>query len=227
MRDYILTHLTSASSLDIMTIVMNSVVSIVLALFIMFTYWLTYTGTAYSKKFNVSLGMLTIITTMVMCVISDNVALSLGMVGALSIIRFRTAVKDVRDATYLFWAIAVGICCGVSQYVLGGISCVFVFLFLVAFRQFSSDGKVLLIVRSDVEAQNRAEAAITSYFGNAAKQTMRNASAEACELVYLVRQAKLERIASKRGGESIVERLMKIDGVESVNLVEQTDDIGR
>lgn len=227
MRDYILTHLTDASSLDMVTIVLNNVVAIVLALFIMFTYWLTYTGTAYSKKFNVSLGMLVLITTMVMCVIGDNVALSLGMVGALSIIRFRTAVKDVRDATYLFWAIAAGICCGVSHYVLAGLSGVFVFVFLIIFRQFSSDGKVLLIVRSNVEAQNKAEATISSYFGSAANQTMRNASKDVCELVYIIRQAKLQRIAVKRGGESVVERLMKIEGVESVNLVEQTDDIGR
>lgn len=227
MKDYLLTHLTDVSSLDVMTILANNVVAIIIALFIMFTYWLTYTGTAYSKKFNVSLGMLTIITTMVMCVISDNVALSLGMVGALSIIRFRTAVKDVRDATYLFWAIAVGICCGVSQYLLAGLSCVFVFVFLVAFRQFSSDGKVLLIVRSDVGAQNKVEAAVSAYFGKSAKQTMRNASKNVCEIIYLIRQAQLERIAAKRGGESIVDKLMRIEGVESVNLVEQTDDIGR
>lgn len=227
MQEYILTHLVSQSSLDLATIALNNVAGIVLALFVMFTYWLTYTGTAYSKKFNISLGMLVLITTMVMCVIGDNVALSLGMVGALSIIRFRTAVKDVRDATYLFWSIAVGLCCGVSNYVLAGISCIFVFLFLIAFRQFSSDGKLLLIVRSNAESQNKAEAAITSYFGDAAKQTMRNASKGVCEMVYVVRAAQLERIVSKRGGESIVERLMKIGGVESVNLVEQTDDIGR
>lgn len=227
MKDYILTHLSDASSLSIVTIVLNSTVAIAIALFIMFTYWLTYTGTAYSKKFNVSLGMLTLITTMVMCAIGDNVALSLGMVGALSIIRFRTAVKDVRDATYLFWAIAGGICCGVSQYLLAGLSSVFVFLFLVAFRQFSSDGKVLLIVRSEVGAQNKAEAVVEDYFGKTAKQTMRNASKNVCELVYIVRQAHLDRISARRGGESVVDKLMKIEGVESVNLVEQTDDIGR
>lgn len=227
MTDYILTHLTDTAALDMGVLVLNNVVGIALALFIMFTYWLTYSGTAYSKKFNVSLGLLELITTMVMCVIGNNVALSLGMVGALSIIRFRTAVKDVRDATYLFWAIAVGICCGVSQYVLAAVSCIFVFVFLVIFRQFSSDGKVLLIVRSNVESQNKAEAAVASYFGKAAHQTMRNASKDVCELVYLIRQAKLENIAKKRGGESIVEKLMKIDGIDSVNLVEQTDDIGR
>lgn len=227
MKDYILTHLTDTASLDMVTLVMNNVVGIALAAFIMLTYWLTYTGTAYSKRFNVSLGMLTMITTMVMCVIGNNVALSLGMVGALSIIRFRTAVKDVRDATYLFWAIAVGISCGVSQYVLAAVSCVFIFVFLVILRQFSSDGKVLLIVRSDAGAQNKIEAGIESYFGSAAHQTMRSASSDISEMIYLISQPHLNKIAKKRGGESIIEILMKIEGVESVNLVEQTEDIGR
>ena len=67
---------------------------------------------------------------MIMSIISNNIALSLGMVGALSIIRFRTAVKDVRDATYIFWAIAAGIGCGVSQYALIVIGSAFLLLFL-------------------------------------------------------------------------------------------------
>lgn len=227
MKDFILSSLTDLAALDLATVVLNNVVGVGLALFIMFTYWLTYSGTAYSKKFNVALGMLVLITTMVMCVIGNNVALSLGMVGALSIIRFRTAVKDVRDATYLFWGIAAGICCGVSQYALAAVGSVFVFAFLLVFRQFSSDGKMLLIVRSGADAQNKVEAAVSSYFGSSARQTMRNASHANCEIVYVVRRAKLERLVEKRGGESIVEKLMKIEGVESVNLVEQTDDIGR
>lgn len=82
----------------------------------MFIYKISYVGTAYSRKFNISIGTITIITAMIMSIISNNIALSLGMVGALSIIRFRTAVKDVRDATYIFWAITqIGIGCGVLK----------------------------------------------------------------------------------------------------------------
>ena len=118
MRAYILENLTNTESLDLAVILLNNTVSLVMAFFIMFTYKISYTGSAYSRRFNVAIGSITLITTMIMSVISNNVALSLGMVGALSIIRFRTAVKDVRDATYIFWAIAVGIGCGVSQYAL-------------------------------------------------------------------------------------------------------------
>ena len=74
---------------------------------------ISHRGTIYSKKFNVSLVVLTVLTSMVMTVIGNNVALSLGMVGALSIVRFRTAIKDSRDTVYIFWTIIVGICCGV------------------------------------------------------------------------------------------------------------------
>ncbi|MGI6116642.1 DUF4956 domain-containing protein, partial [Luoshenia tenuis] len=118
MKDLILESLSNTGALDLSTILLNNGVTIIIALFIMFTYRITYTGVAYSRKYNITLGMISIITTLIMSVISNNVALSLGMVGALSIIRFRTAVKDVRDAAYIFWSIAVGICCGVSQYIL-------------------------------------------------------------------------------------------------------------
>ena len=118
MREYIIENLMNTEALSVTVILLNNLVAIIAAFFIMFTYKISYTGPAYSRKFNISLGTITIITSMIMSIISNNVALSLGMVGALSIIRFRTAVKDVRDATYIFWAIAVGIGCGVSQYAL-------------------------------------------------------------------------------------------------------------
>ena len=65
--------------------------------------------------------LLTVITTTVMIVIGNNIALSLGMVGALSIVRFRTAIKDSRDTVYIFWAIVVGICCGAGDYVVAAV----------------------------------------------------------------------------------------------------------
>ena len=80
-------------------------------------YWLSHTGTIYSKKFNVSLVTLTILTATVMAIIGNNIALSLGMVGALSIVRFRTAIKDSRDTVYIFWTIVAGLGCGVGDYV--------------------------------------------------------------------------------------------------------------
>ena len=88
----------------------NIIVSGVLGFLIFVSYMISHRGTIYSKKFNVSLVVLTVLTSMVMTVIGNNVALSLGMVGALSIVRFRTAIKDSRDTVYIFWTIIVGIC---------------------------------------------------------------------------------------------------------------------
>ena len=117
----IISTLSEAATVSSMTVLLlNSVAALLVSCIIFLSYRLTYSGTAFSKKFMVSLGMMTLVTTIIMNVISNNVALSLGMVGALSIIRFRTAVKDVRDATYIFWCIAVGICCGVGDYLVAG-----------------------------------------------------------------------------------------------------------
>lgn len=228
MKDFILKNLTDLAGLNINTILLNNAATIVLAFFIMLTYKLTYTGTAYSKKFNVSLGMLAIITTLIMSVISSNIALSLGMVGALSIIRFRTPVKDARDATFIFWSIAIGISCGVSQYMVAAISSVALFLFLIVMKQTHPEGKMLLIIRCSIEAQNKVQAAILNYLPKSARQRMKNASPMGCELVYEVSQNELTKIKGRRQVNiDIVEILLKIEGVLSVNQVEQTEDISR
>ena len=100
MREFIVENLTNTEALSVTVILMNNIIALIVSFFIMFTYKISYVGSAYSRKFNISIGTITIITAMIMSIISNNIALSLGMVGALSIIRFRTAVKDVRDATY-------------------------------------------------------------------------------------------------------------------------------
>ena len=226
MKDLLLESFTGLGALDLGTIILNNCVTVIIALFIMFTYRITYSGVAYSRKYNISLGMITIITTLIMSVISNNVALSLGMVGALSIIRFRTAVKDVRDAAYIFWSIAVGICCGVSQYMLAAISSVIILLFLVLVRQIGPDNRMLLIVRGELSVQNKAEAAVMQHFGKAVRRRMKNATPDHCELVYEVGQNAIKK-SDERAKIDIVQKLMKIEGIQNVNLVEQADDISR
>ena len=84
----------------------------VLSLYIILIYRLTYSGVLYSRRFALSLMVLSLVTSVVILAISSNVVLSLGMVGALSIVRFRTAVKDFMDTVFMFWAIVNGIICG-------------------------------------------------------------------------------------------------------------------
>ena len=83
-----------------------------LSLYIILVYRLVYSGVLYSKRFALSLMVLSLVTSVVILAISSNVVLSLGMVGALSIVRFRTAVKDFMDTVFMFWAIVNGIICG-------------------------------------------------------------------------------------------------------------------
>ena len=226
MRAYILENLTNTQSLDLAVILLNNTVSFVMAFFIMFTYKLSYSGTAYSRRFNVAIGSITIITTMIMSIISNNVALSLGMVGALSIIRFRTAVKDVRDATYIFWAIAAGIGCGVSQYALIAIGSVFLLVFLQLTGKGFSSYRQMLVVQGESKALSRIEAAVSDFFDGKIKASMRNMTEESCELVYSIPEGILEK-ASKKNQMDITEALMRISGVRRVNLVEQKDELSQ
>ena len=116
MKEIIYSMLEQNGTLTIEEVIWHILASAVLGGCIYLSYYVTHAGTVYSRKFNTSLLTLTVLTATVMTVIGNNIALSLGMVGALSIVRFRTAVKDSRDATYIFWTIVVGICCGVGDY---------------------------------------------------------------------------------------------------------------
>lgn len=116
MKETIYNLLTQQGDMTWQQITMHILVSAVIGLFIFISYVISHKGTIYSKKFGVTLVVLTVMTGTVMTVIGNNIALSLGMVGALSIVRFRTAIKDSRDTVYIFWTIIVGICCGVGDY---------------------------------------------------------------------------------------------------------------
>lgn len=226
MREFIVENLVNTVTVDVATIVLNNIVAMAAAFFIMFTYKLTYSGTAYSRKFNLTLGTISIVTTMIMSVISNNIALSLGMVGALSIIRYRTAIKDVRDASYIFWAIAVGIGCGVSQYALIGIGSIFLFLFMLFTKQAVLDKRQLLIVQGTLDSQNEIESIVEEHFSGQVTQVMKNVTPEECEVIFTVKEGVLTK-ANQKNQIDISQRLMKIEGMKRVNLVEQSDDISR
>lgn len=143
MKEYIYKILTEPESLTIEQIGMQLLIATIIGFIIYASYYISHTGAVYSKKFNVSLVMLTILTSMVMTVIGNNVALSLGMVGALSIVRFRTAIKDSRDTAYIFWTIIVGICCGVGDFIVASIGSVAVFLIMLILGRIKNDNRAL------------------------------------------------------------------------------------
>lgn len=106
----------SATNLSFVGVLIVMAMSLAVAMFIYFIYRTCYRGVLYSHNFNVSVAMMTIISAMIVATISSNIILSLGMVGALSIVRFRTAIKDPIDLIFLFWAVAAGIGVGARIY---------------------------------------------------------------------------------------------------------------
>ena len=128
---------------------------LLVGLIIAFTYKRCYRGVLYSPNFGVTLIMMTLITTPVVMVIGSNIALSMGMVGALSIVRFRTAVKDPVDTAYMFWALTMGILLGAEQYIIAlvVVAAISVILFLLNILQFSSPNAYLLVLHYDEDAE--------------------------------------------------------------------------
>jgi len=142
-----LANITSFSALD-MAIAMG--LALVLGIFIFFVYKKTYTGVMYSAGFGVSLLGLTLVTTLIILAVTSNIILSLGMVGALSIVRFRTAIKEPLDIVFLFWAIAAGIVLGAGLLPLAVLGSLFIGIVLVIFvNKKSVDSPFILIVSSD------------------------------------------------------------------------------
>lgn len=152
------------SSISISSLLLGLLLAFALGLFIFYVYKRTYRGVLYSRNFNVSLVLLTLVTTLVIRCITSNLALSLGMVGALSIVRFRTAVKDPMDTVFMFWAVAAGIAIGAgTQFyilVIVGSALIGVFLYIMFLSQRSSNHAYLLIVRYDYGVENEVEFAL-------------------------------------------------------------------
>ncbi len=125
--------LEKATQFSIVDTVISLALAFALGMFIYFVYKKTYQGVMFSRSFGTSLVALTMISTFVILAVTSNVVLSLGMVGALSIVRFRTAIKDPLDIVYLFWAIAVGIVLGACLYPLAVIGSLIVGAILLLF----------------------------------------------------------------------------------------------
>lgn len=224
MREYLYSILQESGSLSTEDIILHIMAAAIFSLAIYFSYWCTHAGTAYSRRFNISLVTLTILTGMVMTVIGNNVALSLGMVGALSIVRFRTAIKDSRDTTYIFWAIIIGICCGVGDYLVAGFGTLVVFTVLLLFGRVRNENRILLIIRASRSRMLDIESIVYDYFGNKALQKVKNTTMTTVELIYELPRSAYQ--AAYKREQNIVDKLYALHDVEYVNAVTQSDEIG-
>ena len=147
--------MTSVSILDMLIAL---VLSFFVGMFIFFIYRKTYSGVMYSSSFAATLIALTMITTLVILAVTSNVVLSLGMVGALSIVRFRTAIKEPLDIAFLFWSIAVGIVLAAGMIPLAIIGSVIIGVILLLFvnRKAASNPYIVVLTCADAASEKRA-----------------------------------------------------------------------
>ena len=227
MRENLLQLLeSSGGDLTTETILLRLVMSAIIAAFLFLSYRLSHSGSIYSAKFNVSLMALTVITTTVMIVIGNNIALSLGMVGALSIVRFRTAIKDSRDTIYIFWAIVVGICCGSGDYLVAAAGSAVVFILLLVFGRLRTDNRVLLILRTARVNASKVESLIFQYYNRKAILRVKNTTDDRVEYIYELNGKYLRKPGGeKAAGKSITDAVYEIGGIEYFNIVMQNDEI--
>lgn len=221
------TLITTSGALTITDIIINFLAACVISILIYISYRITHSGAVYSQRFNVSLVMLVLITTLVMNVIGNNIALSLGMVGALSIVRFRTAIKDPRDTAYIFWAIAVGVCCGVSDYLIAGIGTFIIFMFLILFGFVRDNERILIIVKLESEAMEAVSGSMSSMFSGKAVLRVENNSVDdkKAEIIYEISDELMKKAEKVNG--SCTKKLSDIQGVHSVSIVRQDDEINQ
>ena len=229
MKKLLLELFESTGQLDPRTIILRMIVATVISFFIYLSYKLSHEGSIYSKKFNVSLMALTVITTAVMIVIGNNIAMSLGMVGALSIVRFRTAIKDSRDTVYIFWTIVAGICCGAGDFLVAAVGSAFTFLVLLIFGRIKNDNRMLLIIRAARVNEEKIEALIYQRFSRKANLRVKNTTENSVEFIYEISKHLLERAEKSKNGiarsQSITDAIYEIGNIEYFNIVMQNDEI--
>lgn len=157
--------LENVTSVSILDMALALVLAFGVGMFIFFVYKKTYAGVMYSGSFGVTLIALTMITTLVILAVTSNVVLSLGMVGALSIVRFRTAIKEPMDIAFLFWSIAAGIvlAAGLIPLAVFGSVIIGVILLIFANRKDSSNPYIVVLACEDHTAEQAAAEFLTRH----------------------------------------------------------------
>jgi len=194
---------------SIQEIVSVILVTLIVSLFMFFIYKKTYSGNVYSHKFNVSLVIMALITSEIILTISSNLVLSLGMVGALSIVRFRTAVKEPLDIVFMFWSIAIGITTGARLYALSIISSLLIGLVIMVLLKYKNTNNIFLLI---IQYKSNSSAKVISELNKINYKIKSKTISH--ELVGLTVELKI--IGT---GFDLLEIISEIEGVSNVSLV--------
>ncbi len=209
--------LENVTSVTVLDMVIALALAFGLGLFIFFIYKKTYSGVMYSSGFGVTLVALTMITTLVILAVTSNVVLSLGMVGALSIVRFRTAIKEPLDIAFLFWSIAAGIVLAAGLIPLAVFGSVFIGIIIMIFANKKDSSNPYIVVLS-CDSHDSEKAALDMLSKNVNKYTVKSKTAKKGQV-----ELNLE-IRLKDDNTDFVNELSEVSGVNSAVLVSYNGD---
>lgn len=209
-------------TLSVTDMLLSLLVAFAIALFIVYIYKKTYTGVVYSKSFALCIIMLSMVTALIIRTINSNLALSLGMVGALSIVRFRTAVKEPVDTAFMFWGISAGIMAGAGIYLIGIVGSLLLGAFFLGsyLMGFKSTSRYLLVLKFEKDAYDN----IVSICKKLPKRKMKSNSIfkDNMELTFeLDLKAKDEESKKK-----IVDEFKNVNGIINASLISYQNDFG-
>ena len=209
--------LENVNAVSLPDMALSLALSFCLGMFIYLVYKKTYSGVMFSRTFGGSLIAMTMITTMVILAVTSNVVLSLGMVGALSIVRFRTAIKEPMDIAFLFWAIAGGIVLAAGMIPLAIIGSIIIGLILIVFCNCKSIDKPFILVVSCADAET--EKKVTEYIGTQVKKVVVKSKSAQKGSIELTCEVNL-----RSDDTSFVTSLSDMDKVNSAVLVSYNGD---
>lgn len=204
-------------SFSINDIVLVIFVTLIVSMFMFVIYRKSFSGNIYNHNFNVSLVLMALITSEIIMTISSNLVLSLGMVGALSIVRFRTAVKEPLDIVFMFWAIAIGITTGAKLYTLSIVSSLMIGLITVVLLRYKNSNNVYLLILQYEDLTNDELIKELSKLNYKIKSKTISMG-----LVELTLEVKL-----MGANTTFVEELSTLDGVKNVSLVSYNGDFAQ
>ena len=188
----------SGSNITTARIIVTLTVTSALALYIFVVYYLSAKKTFYVKSFNISLALIAVITSGILLAMQSNLVISLGMVGALSIVRFRTAIKDPTDLMFLFWSISVGIICGAQMYKIAILMFLLITagLFLLEMTPAGKAGMVLVVNAGDNDAEDGIMAAVEKNASNYRVRS-RNVTSRGLDMVIELKTRKEKELVKE------------------------------
>lgn len=201
----------SGTEFTLPTIIVALAIASAIALYIFLVYRVATRKTFYSKSFNISLAGITVITTAIIMTMQSSVVLSLGMVGALSIVRFRTAIKDPMDLMFLFWAISVGIICGAGLAQVAVILSIIVTLAVLILNRFpvAKAPMILVVNAEDINVEQSVVQVVEKYTKHFEVKS-RNMTSSSLDLVIELRTSQ---------GSELVKEVMGLSCVTSASLL--------